>query len=110
LRIRKAQLAIVVILAGTATALVSSAGMEQDAPPAKEAKRDAAVDEKTIAALITQLGDGDYDKREAAHKQLAKVGEAALPALRKAAKASADAEVKLRAMQLAQDIAATFFV
>lgn len=58
-----------------------------------------AVKEKTakrVAALILQLGDDDFARREAASKELEALGEPALPALRKA-KASDDAEVRRRA-------------
>ena len=53
-----------------------------------------------IDKLIRQLGDEDFDRREAATEQLARIGEAALPALKKAAADSSDAEVKQRAMNL----------
>src|SRR5262245_35557560 len=49
-----------------------------------------------IPALIKQLGDDDFDKREAASAALVKAGKAALPDLRKAA-ASTDREVSRRA-------------
>jgi WD40 repeat protein len=59
----------------------------------------AGPDEKAadIDKLIRQLGDEDFDVREAATEQLAKIGEAAVPALKKAAAGNPDAEVKQRA-------------
>jgi len=62
----------------------------------------AAADEKApdVDQLIRQLGDEDFDVREAATAKLAEVGEAALPALKKAAAESRDVEVKRRAAAL----------
>jgi WD40 repeat protein len=62
------------------------------------------VDAKTILALIKQLGDDNFEVREAADKKLMAIGEPALELLRQAAKADADAEVRLRAGQLARTI------
>jgi WD40 repeat protein len=53
-----------------------------------------------IDKLIRQLGDEDFDTREAATAKLAEVGEPALPALKKAAAESRDVEVKQRAAKL----------
>jgi uncharacterized protein (TIGR03067 family) len=50
--------------------------------------------------LIRQLGSRKFREREAASKALAKIGEPALDALRKAASDNADAEVRRRAAQL----------
>jgi hypothetical protein len=41
-------------------------------------------DAKQIALLVKQLGDDDFDKREAASKRLAEIGAPALAALQKA--------------------------
>ncbi len=54
-----------------------------------------------IARLIKQLGDDDFEKREAASKELDAIGEPALDALRKAA-SDDDAEIRRRAEQLFQ--------
>src|SRR5262249_22142197 len=54
------------------------------------------ADAKKIAKLIEKLGSGDYEDRDAATKELEKIGEPALDALRKAAD-SKDAEVRKRA-------------
>ena len=58
-----------------------------------------------VAALIKQLGDHAYAKREAASKELADIGEPALPALRKAATSSDDPEIRRRAERISQSIA-----
>ena len=75
----------------------------QDGKPAPAPKKHAA-DVKMISTLITQLGDDAFDKREAAEKSLANVGGAALELVRKAAKESADAEVRIRAGRIVLDI------
>jgi formylglycine-generating enzyme required for sulfatase activity len=56
-----------------------------------------------IAGLVRQLGDKRYAKREAAGKELAAVGESALPAVRAEA-THADLEVRTRARQVALNI------
>ncbi len=64
-----------------------------------QAKKEPA-DEKAVRALITQLGDDSFDKREDADKRLAAIGEPALSLLEKAVHNSTDAEVRFRAGQL----------
>jgi hypothetical protein len=59
-----------------------------------------------IAALVRQLGDEDFARREAASRELARVGEPALAALRQATAVSDDPEVRLRAGLLAEAIEA----
>ena len=81
----------------------------QQAPKPVEAKKDA-TDEKAIRALIDQLGDNSFDKREAAAKRLTAIGEAALGLLEKAAKEGADLEMRSRAGQLVQAISKGMFV
>ncbi len=79
----------------------------QQAAPAQGAAPQApqeVVDEKLIGALITQLGDDAFDKREDASRRLAAIGEPALPLLKKAAAESSDAEVRDQAGQLAANI------
>jgi RNA polymerase sigma factor (sigma-70 family) len=56
-----------------------------------------------VARLIGQLGDDDFDLREAATARLKAVGEPALPALRKAL-ASDDPEVRRRAGRIIADL------
>jgi hypothetical protein len=81
----------------------------QDAAKAPEGKKEA-VDEKSVRALVTQLGDESFEKREAAHKRLAALGEQALPLLQKAAKETADLEVRTRLGELIQAIHSSLFV
>jgi formylglycine-generating enzyme required for sulfatase activity len=57
-----------------------------------------------VAALIQQLGDDQYARREAAAKELEELGDVALPALRQAT-SSADLEIRLRARELVAAIA-----
>lgn len=66
-------------------------------------------DEAALRKLIDQLGDDDFDKREAAAKRLREVGLPALPLLRRAAKDSKDAEVRGRAADLAEAVAKSAF-
>jgi hypothetical protein len=67
--------------------------------PAKDPDKNT-VDENAIRALIAQLSDDAFVKREAAHKRLAEIGGPALELLKKAAKESPDAETRERATQL----------
>jgi hypothetical protein len=84
-----------------AAALTVAAGL---AVPHGEA---GGQDEKgRVADLIKQLGDVHFAKREAATRALAEIGEPALAALRKAADASDDAEVRARADHLVAAIEA----
>ncbi len=64
---------------------------------------DATFDAKTIAQLITQLGDDNYRVRQMATTKLGLVGPPALPALEQAMK-SDDFEVQYRATALRQQI------
>ena len=57
----------------------------------------AAPDDAEIARLVKQLGDDDFDQREAATKQLEAIGEPARAALHEAAAFSKDAEIRQRA-------------
>ena len=59
----------------------------------------AAPDDAEITRLIKQLGDDEFDKREAATTRLAEIGEPSLDALHKA-ETSNDAEVRCRAMRV----------
>jgi RNA polymerase sigma factor (sigma-70 family) len=59
--------------------------------------------QKQIEKLITDLGSDDFDKREAAQKELEKFGEEAMAALEKAA-AGDDAETKKRAQTLLEPL------
>jgi RNA polymerase sigma factor (sigma-70 family) len=66
------------------------------APPAK--------DPPDLPRLIDQLGDDDAEVREKAETKIDALGEAALPALRRAGKAHADPDVRLAAVVLARKI------
>jgi hypothetical protein len=66
----------------------------------------AADPEAEIARLVKQLGDDDFDQREAATKRLAEIGEPALDTLRKAAASSNDAEIRARVARLIAAITA----
>jgi hypothetical protein len=61
-------------------------------PPPKQ-----SLDEKSIRALIAQLGDDSFEKREQAEKKLVAAGKAAVGLLKKAVVESGDAEVRERA-------------
>jgi WD40 repeat protein len=89
---------VMVCVLALAVALTSSAlrlAWGRDASPGPRAKQ--AVDEKTTRALIAQLGDESYAKRDEAEKKLLAVGRPAVALLKKAANESADAEVRQRA-------------
>jgi hypothetical protein len=58
-----------------------------------------------VAALIKQLGDNAFAKRQAASKELEDIGEPALAALRKAATSSDDLEIRRRTERIIQTIA-----
>jgi WD40 repeat protein len=96
-------IAIVFVLAPLLFWRAGAAG--QDASPPPQAKKE--VDEKAIRALIADLGDESFVKREAANKALAAMGRPALPLLRKTAAEAADLEVRERASQLVRTIANT---
>ncbi len=61
---------------------------------------------KAIQKLVEQLGSDDFDTRETAGKRLLELDEAALPALREAAKSAADAELRRSAGELTATITA----
>ena len=98
----KKRYAIALLFLGLATIPLWSgqflaSALGQDTPPATQAKKEAA-DEKTIIALIAQLGDEAFQKRQEAEKRLVAVEQAGgTNLLRKAAKESLDAEVRERA-------------
>jgi WD40 repeat protein len=64
--------------------------------------------QRKIAGLIKQLGDDSFDKREAASKTLESIGKPAVRALRKAAGASTDLEIRWRAACILVALAARF--
>jgi hypothetical protein len=62
------------------------------------------TDADRIAQLIQQLGDNKFARRQAASRDLEALGQRTLPALRKAAAASKDAEIRRRAWLLVHTI------
>jgi WD40 repeat protein len=72
----------------------------------QEAAKDKTVtaDERTISALIKQLGDDSFVKREAADKQLTTIGLPAMKLLEQAAKDNGDTEIRQRAAQIMRAI------
>jgi WD40 repeat protein len=65
----------------------------------------ANSNDKEIDRLIMQLGNDDFQQREAATKRLAEIGEPALAALERA-KTSDDPEVRIRVLKVAKAISA----
>jgi hypothetical protein len=63
-----------------------------------------AVDAKAIAALIVKLDNDSLDEREAASKELQKLGIEALPQIGKAATESKSAEVRQRARSILEQL------
>ena len=57
-----------------------------------------------IPPLVKQLGDTEYEKREAAERELLAIGEEAIPKLKEAIHKSDDLEVRWRARDLIRDI------
>src|SRR6516225_8047952 len=70
-------------------ALALATGPPHDGPGARQ--------DEAIPALIRQLGDKSFRKREQAGQRLAALGEPALPALRRAADTSRAPEIRDRA-------------
>jgi tetratricopeptide (TPR) repeat protein len=79
----------------------------KDAPKTDEPARTDPPDAGLIGKLIQQLGSSKFPERDAAKKQLEKIGEPALDALRNAGKNSADLETRRRAQQLAEQLELT---
>src|SRR4030095_8682710 len=67
--------------------------------PAPDAKEKSA-DEKTIRALIVDLSDDAFEKRDKAQEKLLRIGAPAIELLRKVAKDGADLEARERATQI----------
>ncbi len=67
------------------------------------------AEEKTLRALIVQLGNADYAIREAAQQRLTGLGEPALQVLEDAARQDADPEIRERARQALVDIHRVLF-
>jgi hypothetical protein len=66
----------------------------------KELQPAAAIDPKAIARLIADLDSDRFETRQEAFRQLDKLGEAAMAAMRKALAADPSAEVRKRLEEL----------
>jgi RNA polymerase sigma factor (sigma-70 family) len=97
------------VLGGGGAATFFGAAPASQASVAPEAPEPKPPDEKAIRALIRQLGDDEFEKREAAQRRLVEIGEPALPQLREAARDSRDAEISQRAARLVRLIEKTIF-
>src|SRR5207244_4307264 len=64
----------------------------------------APPDDKRIARLIADLDGDDFDTRERAAREVAAIGEAAEPALRKALAGDPSAELRRRAEEVLRQI------
>ncbi len=82
--------------AGAPVLPLPAEALSTDDPAPEETTGDKGAD---IELLIESLSSSDYEKREGANRDLLKVGEIALPSLRKALE-SDDAEVRRRATAL----------
>ncbi|HEY7115141.1 MAG TPA: PDZ domain-containing protein [Tepidisphaeraceae bacterium] len=85
------------LLAGLLLVSPTSRAADDDANPTAGSSNDQ------IKTLITQLGDGEYARREDAARRLRAIGKPALPALKEALK-SDDAEIASRAQTLIKRI------
>ncbi len=83
--------------------LGSPAIFAADAPPAADTPPTTRPADASISEFIAKLGDENFKTREAASDELHKIGHAALPALKDAAK-SPDPEVQARAQALIKEI------
>src|SRR5438067_10208773 len=85
---------------------VSAAGLavlQSESQAAAQNKKDAE-NERTIRALIQQLGDASFEARDAAAKKLKAIGEPVLDLLEKSARESKDPELRNNAEMLVRDI------
>jgi hypothetical protein len=90
--------------AGTSVCVVVAVALVAGVGSLRVHSGEAATSDR-VAALIKQLGDDAFAKRETASKELEDIGEPALPALRKAATSSEDPEIRRRAERISQSIA-----
>jgi hypothetical protein len=99
--------AVAFVIAGAgyfAGGVDSPGGAQAAAPPQKPADGPPTPkQQKQIDKLVEDLGDDDFDTRQAAEQALKKLGEQALPALEKAMK-SKDLETRKRAARLAEPL------
>src|SRR5438132_2693063 len=102
-----AGLAALIVILWAAHSWPHTAEAQDAAKP--DAKKDP-VDEKSIRALIAQLADDSFEKREMAEKRLVEIGEPAKELLAKAVKDSTDPELRDRAAKLIQQLSRNSFV
>jgi hypothetical protein len=102
-RARLGLLSLVSVVALATCFRTTGPGAAQDAGQKSPAKKDAP-DEAKIRALIAQLGDDSFDKREAAQKSLTAIGLPAYELVRRAATEAADLEVRERASRLVTEL------
>jgi hypothetical protein len=81
-----------------------AAAPRQALPLLKDVLRPVQIDEARLGRLIGQLDDDDFATRERASDELAKLGDAAEPALRQAAARAASAEMLQRVRQLLEKL------
>ncbi|MBL9076065.1 MAG: PDZ domain-containing protein [Planctomycetes bacterium] len=93
--------ALVTILGALGLAPLMAQG---DTPAPKPASGTEAEGRRSAEDLIGDLGDDSFRARLEAERSLRALGEAALPALRKAAESSTDHEVQWRARRLIRQI------
>src|SRR3954470_22959735 len=65
---------------------------------------ESPADTPEITRWVRQLGDENFQRRDAASRALERIGEPALPALQRAADSSGDLEVRRRAGELVKTI------
>jgi hypothetical protein len=86
------------MFARLAVMLLAALALVAAAPPA------GTPQERRIAALIDKLGEDDFDTREAAHKELTRIGKPAVAQLMRAARLSADLEIRRRAAKILEAV------
>ncbi len=67
-------------------------------------EKDGPVDAKTIAAMIAKLDSEDFEEREKAEADLAKIGEPVASAIQKALRETKSAEQRMRLQRLAEKV------
>jgi hypothetical protein len=72
----------------------------------KELKPAPIIEDKEIAALLDKLGSDDFEVREHATEELSKIGERALPAMKKALEGGVALEARKRLERLVEQAAA----
>jgi hypothetical protein len=89
-----------ITLLGAAGTLLNRDAVLGQSAPTKDQAAENKINEKMIRSLIAELGNDSYERREAAAKRLAEIGEPALKPLENAAQKDSDPEVRSRAREL----------